>query len=43
MVGTYLQGLAANELGPPAHLGGDALGARQLLAHALGEKHGSLQ
>lgn len=39
---SYLQGLAANKLGPPAHLGWDALGTRKLLAHALGKEHGRL-
>lgn len=38
-----LEGLAANEVGPPANLGGDTLGSGQLLTHALSKEDGSLQ
>jgi hypothetical protein len=37
-----LQSLAADEVGPGADLGGDLVGAGQLLAHALSEEGGSL-
>ena len=43
MVSCHLQRLAADELGPPADLGGDTLGAGQLLGHALSEKHSGLR
>ena len=42
IVAARLQRLAADKLGPAAHLGRDALLPGQLLAHALGEQHGSL-
>ena len=38
-----LQRLAVDELGPAANLGGDALLARKLLAHALSEENGGLR
>ena len=38
----HLQQLAANEVGPAADLGGDALGAGELLVHALSEELGGL-
>jgi len=38
----HLQQLAANEVGPGADLAGDALGARELLVHALSEELGGL-
>jgi hypothetical protein len=37
-----LQRLAADEVTPSAHFGGDALLLGQLLAHTLGEEHSSL-
>jgi hypothetical protein len=41
-VTSYLQGLATNEVGPPADLGRDALGTGELFAHALREENGRL-
>lgn len=40
--GHDLQGLAANEVGPGADLGGDTLTTGHLLVHALSEELGSL-
>jgi hypothetical protein len=41
--GHDLQGLAANEVGPGADLGGDTLSTGHLLVHALSEELGSLR
>lgn len=39
----YLQRLASDKLGPAKNLGGDALGAGKLLAHALSKEDGGLE
>ena len=39
---TLLHQLAADKVGPAADLGGDALLAREFLAHALREEKGGL-
>lgn len=38
----FLQRLATDEIGPSADLGGNALGARELLTHALSEEDSGL-